>query len=43
MDYIMGTEYWRKNKTFRLKYIFLARKIIRTMRSVVKKLSEKYP
>ena len=30
-------------KTFRLKYIFLAGKIIRTARSVIMKLSEKYP
>ena len=30
-------------KTFRLKYIFLAGKIIRTARIVVMKLSEKYP
>jgi hypothetical protein len=30
-------------KTFRLKHIFLAGKIIRTTRSVVMKLSEKYP
>ena len=31
------------NKTFRLKYIFLAGKIIRTARYVVMKLSEKHP
>jgi hypothetical protein len=30
-------------KTFRLKYVFLAGKIIRTARSVAMKLSEKYP
>jgi alpha-mannosidase len=30
-------------KTFRLKYIFLARKIIKTARSVVMKLSDRYP
>ena len=38
-----GTEYRQQIKTFRLKYIFFAEKIIRTARSVVMKLSEKYP
>jgi len=38
-----ATEYRQQIKTFRLKYIFLAGKIIRTARSVVMKLSEKYP
>ena len=37
------TEYRQQIKTFRLKYIFLAGKIIRTARSVVMKLSKKYP
>jgi hypothetical protein len=35
--------YRQQIKTFRLKYIFLAAKIIRTARYVVMKLSEKYP
>ncbi len=43
MDFVNGTEYRQQIKTFRLKYIFLAGKIIRTARSVVMKLSEKYP
>jgi len=43
MDFAGETEYWQQIKTFRLKYIFLAGKIIRTARSVVLKLSEKYP
>ncbi len=43
MDFAKGTEYRQQLKTFRLKYIFLAGKIIRTARSVVMKLSEKYP
>jgi hypothetical protein len=43
MDFANGTEYRQQIKTFRLKYIFLAGKIIRTARSVVMKLSEKYP
>ena len=43
MDFGKGTEYRQQIKTFRLKYIFLAGKIIRTARSVVMKLSEKYP
>ena len=43
MDFARETEYRQQIKTFRLKYIFLAGKIIRTARSVVMKLSEKYP
>ena len=43
MDFAKGTEYRQQIKTFRLKYIFLAGKIIRTARSVIMKLSEKYP
>jgi hypothetical protein len=42
-DFANGTEYRQQIKTFRLKYIFLAGKIIRTARSVIMKLSEKYP
>jgi hypothetical protein len=40
---VSKTEYRQQIKTFRLKYVFLAGKIIRTARSVVMKLSEKYP
>jgi hypothetical protein len=43
IDMVKMTEYRQQIKTFRLKYIFLAGKIIRTARSVVMKLSEKYP
>jgi hypothetical protein len=43
MDFAGETEYRQQIKTFRLKYIFLAGKIIRTARSVIMKLSEKYP
>jgi hypothetical protein len=43
MDFAKGTEYRRQIKTFRLKYIFLAGKIIRTTKNVVMKLSENYP
>ena len=43
MDFAGEAEYRQQIKTFRLKYIFLAGKIIRTARSVVIKLSEKYP
>jgi len=43
MDFANGTEYRQQIKTFRLKYIFLAGKIIRTARSVIMKLSKKYP
>lgn len=42
MDFAKGTEYRQQIKTFRLKYVFLAGKIIRTARSVIMKLSEKY-
>jgi hypothetical protein len=43
MDFAGKTEYRQQIKTFRLKFIFLAGKIIRTGRSVVMKLSETYP
>jgi hypothetical protein len=40
MDFANGREYRQQIKTFRLKYIFLAGKIIRMARSVVLKLSK---
>lgn len=43
MDFAKETEYRQQIKTFRLKYIFLAGKIIRTDRGVVMKLSKIYP
>jgi hypothetical protein len=43
IDFLRTTEYRQQIKTFRLKYIFLAGKIIRTARSVVMKLSDRYP
>jgi hypothetical protein len=43
IDMVRTTEYRQQIKTFRLKYVFLAGKIIRTARSVVLKLSEKHP
>jgi hypothetical protein len=43
IDFLRTTEYRQQIKTFRLKYIFLAGKIIKTARSVMMKLSEKYP
>ncbi len=43
MDFAKVTEYIQQIKTFRLKYIILAGKIIRTARSVVMKLTEEYP
>lgn len=42
-DFLDISEYRQQIKTFRLKYIFLAAKIIKTARSVMIKLSEKYP
>ena len=41
IDFVRTTEYRQQIKSFRLKYIFLAGKIIRTARSVVMKLSKK--
>lgn len=43
MDFTKGTEYRQRIKIFRLKYVLLAGKIIRTARRVVMKLSAKYP
>jgi len=43
LDSLKATEYRQQIKTFRLKYIFLAGKIVRTARRVVMKLSERYP
>jgi hypothetical protein len=42
IDRGMKTEYRQQIKTFRLKYIFLAGKIIRSARQVVLKLPEQY-
>ena len=43
MDRGMKAEYRQQIKTFRLKYIFLAGKIVRTARRVVVKLPKEYP
>jgi len=42
-DSLRISEYRQQIKTFRLKYVSLAVKIIRTARYVVMKLSAKYP
>jgi len=42
-DSLHISEYRQQVKSFRLKYVFLAAKIIRTSRYVVMKLSAKYP
>lgn len=42
-DCLDVSEYRQQIKTFRLKYVFLAAKIIKTARSVIMKLSSKYP
>ena len=42
-DYLDVSEYRQQIKTFRLKYVFLAAEIIKTARSVIMKLSSKYP
>ena len=43
IDRVKRMEYRQQIKTFRLKTIFLAGKIVRTARRVVMKLSERYP
>jgi hypothetical protein len=43
MDCLSITEYRQQIKTFRLKYVFIAAKIIKTARTVIMKISEKYP
>ncbi len=43
LDPVTAAEYRQQIKTFRLKYTFLAGKIVRTARSVVMKLPERYP
>jgi hypothetical protein len=43
MGFAGETKYRQQIKTFRLKYIILVGKIIRTGRSVVMKLSDRYP
>ncbi len=42
-DYLDVSEYRQQIKTFRLKYVFLAAKIIKTARTVIMKISAKYP
>ena len=42
-DSLSVAEYRQQIKTFRLKYVFLAAKIIKTARYVIMKLSENYP
>jgi len=42
-DSLCISEYRQQIKTFRLKYMFLAAKIIKTARYVIMKLSENYP
>lgn len=42
-DSLHISEYRQQIKTFRLKYVFLAAKIIRTARYIVMELSTKYP
>jgi hypothetical protein len=42
-DSLSITEYRHQIKTFRLKYVFLAAKIIKTARYVIMKLSSNYP
>lgn len=43
IDSLEPSEYRQQIKTFRLKYVFLAAKIIKTARTVIMNLSENYP
>ncbi len=43
LDSLSLVEYRQQIKTFRLKYVFLAAKIIKTARNVIMKLSFNYP
>jgi len=43
LDFLVISEFRKQIKTFRLKYVFLTGKIIRTARYVVMKLPAKYP
>mgnify|MGYP001088901586 CR=1 FL=1 len=43
LDFLVISEFRKQIKNFRLNYIFLARKIIRTARYVVMKLPTKQP
>jgi len=43
LDFLCFSEFGQQIKTFRLKYVFLAGKIIRSARYVVIKLPAKYP
>ncbi len=42
-EFLSISEYRQQIKTFRLKYVFIAGKVIKTARYVIMKLSEKYP
>ncbi len=42
-DFLTPAEYRQQIKTFRLKYVFLAGKIIKTARSVIMKICKNYP
>ena len=42
-DFLGMSEFRQPNKTFRLKYVFLAEKIISTARYIVMKMPAKYP
>jgi len=41
-EHLSETEYWQQIKTFRLKYIFIAAKIVKTSRQTIIKISKKY-
>ena len=41
-EYLSVTEYWQQIKTFRLKYIFVAAKIVKTGRQTIMKISKDY-
>lgn len=41
-EYLSENQYWQQIKTFRLKYIFVAAKIVKTGRQTIMKISKEY-
>lgn len=41
-EHLSENEYWQQIKTFRLKYIFVAAKIVKTGRQTIMKISKDY-
>lgn len=41
-EYVSENQYWQQIKTFRLKYIFVVAKIVKTGRQTIMKISKEY-